>query len=101
MTKTWERPTAPARTCTPDLTPDEMVAVRRALHFLRTREGSTAKLARALGVQPWTVGRALAAKGKPVASLALRVAGLAHVPVEDALSGAFPAPSACPHCGRG
>jgi hypothetical protein len=99
-TKTWRRPTALAKGRTPDLTDQERASVRRALLFLRTQIGGTAKLAAALGLPFATASHLLGSKGKPGAGVAIRVARLAKVPVDTVLAGEWPPEGACPHCGR-
>ena len=72
-----------------------------ALAFLRARYGGWQAAADAMALKVATVLYA-ATKGKSVtAGVALRTARAAGVPVEDVLSGAFPKPGVCPHCGRG
>lgn len=97
--KTWRRSPSPAKRA-PELTPEEQAAVRRALVFLRAREGGMAQLAAALGVGSYVLGRALWKNGKPGVLLALRTAKAAGVSAEAVLTGAWPANGACPHCGR-
>ena len=86
-----------------DRLPTEQAAnVRQAARVLRTRFGDTEALAKALGITPKTTQRLCLPAGEaPSAGAALRVAAAAGVPVEDVLSGAWPAPGACPLCGRG
>ncbi len=79
----------------------ERANVRRVLKMLHTRYGSWDAVGAELGLKPKTVQTAARAKGKPTAGIALRVARLVAVPVEDVLSGAFPKPGSCPMCGRG
>jgi hypothetical protein len=83
-----------------DLTPKEQANVRTALAFLRFRFGTVTPLAKALKFKEASLkhvreGRAVSA------SLAFRVARLVNVPIDDLLTGKFPAPGTCPHCGRG
>jgi hypothetical protein len=90
--RTKPSPTAP-------LSPSEAANVRAALRALRRIYGSNGALARALGCCRGTVSQA----GKrrfPSASLAVRVARLANVPLGDVLAGRFPRPGACPLCGQ-
>jgi hypothetical protein len=99
--KRWARPRDPAKTRrSSDLAPEEYANVKVALHVLRVRLGSVAKLAEALSAKAKTVTEALSVRGKPSAGLALRAARLAGVPLEDLLSGAWPLAGSCPHCGR-
>jgi len=99
--ETWRKDVVLHVRRSPDaLSPEESANVRRALAFLRTRAGSTAKLAAQLGIAPHVVGRALWKGGKPGAGLALRAARLAGVDVEVVLRGEWPKEGTCPHCGR-
>ncbi len=93
----WRRPKGGRRD---ELTPEERENVRKAIRVLRTRHGGADKLAKALGVSTPRVEGVMTTRGKPGAAIALYVARLAGVHVEDVLSGAFPAPGACPMCGR-
>lgn len=43
----------------------------------------------------------MATRKKISARLVLRMARFAEVPVEDLLTGKYPPPGVCPHCGRG
>lgn len=75
--------------------------MKAALAFLRARYGTWLAVADAMGLKLATVVYA-AKRGKGVsAGVALRTARAAGVPAEDLLSGAFPKPGVCPHCGRG
>jgi len=95
----WRRSDArPSRRA--ELTAEEQANVRKALAVLRVRLGGAAQLATALGVSKARLAWTMQARGKPGAAVALYAARLAKVPVEDVLSGAFPAAGACPMCGR-
>ena len=84
----------------PDLTLQDQENVRTALRFPAKRFGGYTALAKAMGAHRETVQR-LARNARTVtAGLALRLARVAGVPVEDLLSGAWPKAGACPHCGR-
>ena len=83
-----------------DLTAQEMVNVRAALRYLRVRSGGYEALGKAIGMQEKTM-QPMARRVPPSAGLAVRLARLAGVPVDDILCGRFPPPGACPHCGRG
>jgi hypothetical protein len=99
--KRWSRPRDPSKTRrSSDLTPEEQANAKAALRVLRSRYGTAPKLAEALSANEKTLAEALAKRGKPSAGLALRAARLAGVPLEDVLSGAWPAAGSCPHCGR-
>ena len=83
------------------LTPQEKVHVRTALRFLHGRCGTWELTAKAIGgIKATTVGQ-IGTGHKPVtANLAVRIARIARVPVDDVLTGRFPQPGACPHCGQ-
>jgi hypothetical protein len=82
-----------------DLTAKEQTNVRTALKFLRLRCGGWEPLAKVLHFHP----KALAAsvRGKTASpTLAYRIARFAKVTVDDVLTGRFPEPGTCPHCGH-
>lgn len=82
-----------------DLTPEEQINVRTALKFLRARSGGWEPLAKVLGFKPLTLSNVVG--GRTVsASLAVRVARLADVPVDDVLAGRYPGEGTCPYCGH-
>lgn len=82
-----------------DLTTQEQAHVRTALRFMRTRFGAWAAVSQALQFKESTLANVMA--GHPAsASMAIRVARLAGVPVDDVLTGKYPAPGTCPHCGH-
>ena len=58
----WTKPKPAAPRYTPDLTPDEIANAKRALRVLRTRHGTSAKLAEAMGVKPATLAESIARK---------------------------------------
>jgi hypothetical protein len=89
------------RDLTGDLTPTEQENVRKALRFLAQRYGDYTKLAKAMKSHRETVQRPARRDTRVTAGIALRAARVASVPVEDILSGAWPKPGMCPHCGRG
>jgi len=96
--KTWTKPKpANASRRSSDLTPEEQGHVRVALRFLAKRHGSWVKLARAMDAHLDTVK--LASRKSVSAGIALRVARVASVPLEDLLAGRFPVAGACPWCG--
>lgn len=83
-----------------DLTDEEQKNVRAALNYLRHR-ADWRTLARVLHFNEWNLrkfGRGARAFSP---TLAFRVARLAQVGVDDVLSGKWPAPGTCAHCGRG
>lgn len=85
-----------------DLSDKEQRHVRTALRFLRLRVGNTwVPLAAALNLQPGSLEKIVNARGRAVtASLALRVARMADVSVDDLLAGRWLSPRTCPHCGH-
>lgn len=85
---------------TPDITPAEAAHVRAAIRFLRIRCGGLKSLAAALGIGRHTL-KVVGRRGGVSANTAFRVARFAGVAVDDVLAGRFPAPGACPYCGRG
>ncbi len=96
----WAKPRATNETRrSSDLTPEEQIAVRRALRVLRQRLGSYQALAMALRVKKATL-EGYGSTRAPSAAVAIRAARLAGVPAEDLLRGAWPVEGACPHCGR-
>jgi hypothetical protein len=77
-----------------DLTAKEQTNVLTAVRFLRARCGGWAPLVKALGFTEVTLR-------KPATpTVAFRVARFAKVSVDDVLTGRFPAPGTCPHCGH-
>lgn len=100
--KTWRRhPERQGTHSRATLTPDEQKNVGAALRFLRVKLGGGSALRRALGVSGPVVDRATGKRGLASASLAVRAARAAGVPVDDVLTGRFPPAGSCPHCGRG
>lgn len=90
-------PPPPSRAPTKaDLTGDEMAHVRAALKFMRLRCGGWAALTKTLRLNSKSLQ-----KMRPGARMAVRLARAAGVPVDAVLTGHFPPPGACPHCGRG
>jgi hypothetical protein len=82
-----------------DLTNQEEAHVRAALHFLRLRFGGWVSLAKVLAFKDTTLKQV--ANGRSVsASVAVRVAKLVNVGIDDLLAGKFPPPGTCPHCGH-
>ena len=70
-----------------DLTAKEQKAVRTALRFLRLCVGAWAPLAKALRCEPDTVHKVAAGRRGVTPALALRVARIAGVPMEELLAG--------------
>jgi hypothetical protein len=85
---------------TADLTPQEQSHVRAALRFLRTRSGTWATLAQAMRLGESTLANVAGSHKAATPTMAFRVARLAKVGVDDVLTGRFPAPGTCPHCGH-
>jgi hypothetical protein len=83
-----------------DLTPEEQTNVRTALRFLRARCGGWASLAKVLRFGESTLGNVANGHAAVGPVVAFRVARLAKVGVDDVLTGRFPAPGTCPHCGH-
>ena len=81
---------------TDDLTAQEQTNVRAALNYLRARFGTWETLAQALKYGRKTVTPSTGVSAR----LAVRVARLAGVGVDDVLCGRFPPPGTCPHCGQ-
>jgi hypothetical protein len=94
----WSRPKKPRG---PDLSSDELEHAKVALAFMLKRFGTWRAVADAMGLKKATVMLAASKRGRVTAGVALRAARAAGVSVEDLLSGAFPKPGVCPHCGRG
>jgi hypothetical protein len=82
------------------LTLDEQTRVRTALRFLRSRCGTWALVAKALGINETSLQNVIYGKRGVSGDVAVRVARFAKVSVDDVLSGRFPAKDACPHCGQ-
>jgi hypothetical protein len=98
--ESWKRTKGPGR-YTPDLTPEEIANAKRALGVMLRRFGTWHAAAEALGAKLATVKAAVdARKGKPSVGLALRVARVVGVPLEDILAGTWPKDGACTMCGR-
>jgi hypothetical protein len=83
-----------------DLTPAEQTHVRTALRFLRSRCGGWAQVGKALHFKATTLGQIARSHKVASASLAVRIARFASVGVDDVLTGRFPSPATCPHCGH-
>jgi len=83
-----------------DLSPTEQTNVRTALKFLRTRTGRWGTLAKALRFSEGALANAASGRTSVSPTLVFRIAKFASVPVDDVLTGRFPAPGTCPHCGH-
>lgn len=77
-----------------ELTTKEQANVRAALTFVRARCGSAKLAAKALRVSLPT----LRTSATPL--IVFRIARFAGVGLDDVLSGKYPPPGVCPHCGR-
>jgi len=83
-----------------DLTTAEQANVLIAMRHLRVKCGGWKPLADALGFSPHTIRHVREGDKGVSASMALRVAKLAAVGVDDVLTGNYPPLGVCPHCGR-
>jgi hypothetical protein len=83
-----------------DLTAKEQENVRAALKFLHARCGTWAIVAKAVKLGENTLSDVARGFRAPGPLLAFRVARLAKVGVDDVLTGRFPDPRCCPHCGH-
>ena len=83
-----------------DLTAEEQDRVRFALRYLHAKVGAWKTLAQALGFRPLQVLKIKCRRRAVSPRMVLRVAKLAGVPVDDILTGKFPPPGTCPHCGH-
>ena len=84
-----------------DLTKEEQQNARTALLFLRTRFGNSKILGKALHFRADSLNKVINGKYRVSASMAVRVAKIAAVAVDDVLAGKYPVKGACPHCGCG
>jgi hypothetical protein len=83
-----------------DLTVKEQTNVRAALAFLRLRCGGWGPLAKVLRFKGTTLS-AIRCGDKIVSpTLAFRIARVAKVGVDEVLTGKFPEPGTCAHCGH-
>jgi hypothetical protein len=83
-----------------DFTAKEQSHVRAALNFLRLRCDGWGPLAKALRVHSKTLSNIGRGAKTPSPLIAFRVAKFASVGVDDVLTGRFPTPGTCPHCGH-
>jgi hypothetical protein len=84
-----------------DLTTEEQENVRAALRFLMVRAGGLRVMGKAIRWNPESVRHVLHGRANVSASMVIRVARLAQVGIDDLLTGKYPVPGTCPHCGRG
>lgn len=89
-----------APVATADFTAKEVLHLRAALRFLRLRCSTWAVLAKALRFGDSTLANVAGGHKAVTATLVVRIAKFARVGMDDVLSGAFPAPGTCPHCGH-
>lgn len=92
-------PAKPAKRSRGDLTADEQGRVLAALRFLRVQCGGWETIAEGTALSV-TYLQKVAYGRPPGARLAMRLARFAGVPVDDILTGCFPPPGTCPHCGH-
>lgn len=84
-----------------DLTSKEQRSVRTTLLFLRVRSGGVWEpVAKALNAKTNTISKVVAGSREVDASLAIRVARLLGVGVDDLLAGRHMSARVCPHCGH-
>lgn len=83
-----------------DLTAKEQKAVRTALRFLRLRVGAWKPLAKTLRYEMDSIQKVATGKKTVTPALALRVARLAGVPMDELLAGRWLSARVCPHCGH-
>ena len=88
---------ADKRAC--DFTAAEADHVRNALRFLRLRCGNWAAVGKALGYKETSIIDAVNGRVQPSASMAIRIAKLAKVPIDDVINGRYPEAGTCPMCG--
>jgi len=84
-----------------DLTDREQRSVRTTLLFLRVRAGGAWEpVAKALHVEEDTIAKVAHGRRPVTARLAIRVARLIKVGVDDLLAGRHMSSRGCPHCGH-
>lgn len=83
-----------------DLLEPEQRHVRTALRYLQVRTGGWAPVAAALHCKADSISKIAHGRRGVTASLAVRVARLVEVSIDDLLSGKALPPRTCPHCGR-
>jgi hypothetical protein len=82
-----------------DFDEGEQNHVRAALRYLRRRTGGWRPLSKALGFTTWMLEKVSNGRASVSARMALRVARLVGVQVEDLINGRFVPAGACPRCG--
>ncbi len=83
-----------------DLTLTEQRHVRTALRVLRTRMGGGCAVGKALHCVYSTLDKVCNQRRTVTARMAVRVARLVDMPVDDLLAGKFVPEGTCPHCGH-
>jgi len=83
-----------------ELTAAEQRAVRTALRFLRRQVGGWEPLGRALDCDDGAIRKVAVGMRVVTPAIAMSVARLAQVSMEDLLGGQWLSPRVCPHCGR-
>jgi len=83
-----------------DLDAKEQQHVRAALRLLRNRLGTWVSVADGLNMNSSNLEKTVRGGQRVSASLAIRVARLLNVMVDDLLVGRFLPPGACPNCGQ-
>lgn len=97
---TWSRGPLALPPLRPTLTATERTNARAAIRQLWRRFGSWTALAAVMGVRADTLRRLGVGDRAFAAAYALAAARVAGVHVEAILTGEWPRPGACPHCGR-
>lgn len=82
-----------------DLSAQEQAHVRAALKFLRARCGGWEPVAKLLRIRRDSLV-AISGRERVSASIAVRVARLAEVGIDDLLTGKYPPAGSCPYCGH-
>ena len=100
--RAWDRPDVRSDRgrCVIDLTAAEQANVLVALRHLRVQIGGWKPLADGLGFSRHTLRHVRMAEKAVSPTMAMRVAKLASVGVDDVLRGAYPPVGVCPHCGK-
>lgn len=91
---------AQRKVTTVDLDATQQANVRGAMLFLRTKFCGWESLSKLLHFDPTTLIHVGRGRRPVCASLAFRIARLVKIKVDDLLSGKFPGPGTCPHCGH-
>ena len=82
-----------------DLTAKEQKAVRTALRFLRLRVGAWGPLAKALRYEWDSIQKVATGRRAVTPALALRVARVAGIGMDELLAGQWLSSRVCSHCG--